>query len=129
MLLIAPAVPDTPVGVNTMRFGVLKFARSSKLKISALNCTECLALRVTFLNNAMSHWYWPGLYTPSRGALPKVPVAGLVYASGLNVGDAVKKAAVMNLGDAAREFLDFVANAKKRGICPLKRSGEEEMSI
>ena len=38
VLLIAPAVPDTPVGVNTMSFGVLKFARSSRLKISALNC-------------------------------------------------------------------------------------------
>jgi UDP-N-acetylglucosamine acyltransferase len=53
----------------------------------------------------------------------------LIYASGLNIGDAIKKAATMKLGDAAREFLDFVANAKKRGICPLKRSGEEEMSI
>jgi hypothetical protein len=38
VLLIAPAVPETPVGVNTMRFGVLKFARFSRLKISALNC-------------------------------------------------------------------------------------------
>jgi UDP-N-acetylglucosamine acyltransferase len=53
----------------------------------------------------------------------------LVYASRLNVGDAIKKGAEMKLGDAAREFLDFVANAKKRGICPLKRGAEEEMSI
>jgi len=53
----------------------------------------------------------------------------LVYASGLNVGDAIKKGAEMKLGDAAREFLDFVANAKKRGICPVKRGAEEEMSI
>jgi hypothetical protein len=30
----------------------------------------------------------------------------------------------MNLGAPAREFLDFVANAKKRGICPLKRGVE-----
>jgi UDP-N-acetylglucosamine acyltransferase len=45
----------------------------------------------------------------------------LVYASGLNVGEAVKDAATMKLGDAAREFIDFVANTKKRGICPLKR--------
>src|SRR6266404_2266959 len=35
----------------------------------------------------------------------------LIYASGLNVGDAIKKAADMKLGDAAREFLDFIANA------------------
>ena len=53
----------------------------------------------------------------------------LVYASGLNVGDAIKKGAQMKFGDAAREFLDFVANAKKRGICPVKRGAEEEMSI
>jgi hypothetical protein len=38
VLVIAPAVPDTPEGVNTIRFGVLKFARFSRLKISALNC-------------------------------------------------------------------------------------------
>jgi UDP-N-acetylglucosamine acyltransferase len=53
----------------------------------------------------------------------------LIYASGLNVGDAIKKAATMKLGDAAREFIDFVAIAKKRGICPLKRGADEEMSI
>src|SRR5215471_13458939 len=51
----------------------------------------------------------------------------LVYASGLNVGDAIKKGAEMKLGDAAREFLNFIANAKKRGICPLKRGTEEEI--
>jgi UDP-N-acetylglucosamine acyltransferase len=48
----------------------------------------------------------------------------LVYASGLNIGQAVEKANEMKLGAAAREFLDFVANAKKRGICPLKRGAE-----
>jgi UDP-N-acetylglucosamine acyltransferase len=53
----------------------------------------------------------------------------LIYASGLNIGDAIKKSAEMKLGDAAREFLDFVANAKKRGICPLKRGADDEMSI
>src|SRR5438132_10046596 len=45
----------------------------------------------------------------------------LVYTSGLNIPPALKKAAAMNFGAPAREFLDFVANAKKRGICPLKR--------
>lgn len=39
MLVIAPAVPERPVkfvavgGVNTMRFGVLKFARSRILRV------------------------------------------------------------------------------------------------
>jgi UDP-N-acetylglucosamine acyltransferase len=49
----------------------------------------------------------------------------LIYTSGLNIGQALEKAATMKLGPAAREFLDFVANAKKRGICPLKRGAEE----
>ena len=44
VLVIAPAVPDTPEGfaavggVKTIRFGVLKLARLSRLKISARNC-------------------------------------------------------------------------------------------
>ncbi len=53
----------------------------------------------------------------------------LVYQSGLNVQQALEKAATMKFGAPAREFLDFVANAKKRGICPLKRGAGEEMSI
>ena len=38
VLAIAPAVPEIPEGVNTIRFGVLKFARFRRLKISARNC-------------------------------------------------------------------------------------------
>ena len=53
----------------------------------------------------------------------------LVYTSGLNIGQALDKAATMKFGVAAREFLDFIANAKKRGICPLKRDAGAEMSI
>src|SRR3989440_6794698 len=53
----------------------------------------------------------------------------LVYTSGLNIGQAIKKAATMKLGASAQEFLDFVANAKKRGICPLKRGSDDEMLI
>jgi UDP-N-acetylglucosamine acyltransferase len=45
----------------------------------------------------------------------------LVYTTGLNISQALKKAAAIKFGAPAREFLDFVANAKKRGICPLKR--------
>jgi len=51
----------------------------------------------------------------------------LVYLSGLNISQALKKAATAKFGKPACEFLDFVANAKKRGICPLKRSGNEEV--
>jgi UDP-N-acetylglucosamine acyltransferase len=53
----------------------------------------------------------------------------LVYLSGLNISQALEKAATMKFGTSAREFLDFVANAKKRSICPLKRGGNEEMLI
>lgn len=53
----------------------------------------------------------------------------LIYSSGLNVGDAIKKAATMKLGHPAKEFLDFVANAKKRGICPLKRGEPEDIDL
>jgi UDP-N-acetylglucosamine acyltransferase len=53
----------------------------------------------------------------------------LIYLSGLNISQALEKAATINFGAAAREFLDFVANAKKRGICPLKRGGNKEMLI
>jgi len=51
----------------------------------------------------------------------------LVYLSGLNTSQALEKAETMSLGAPAREFLDFVAGAKKRGICPLKRkTGDDE---
>jgi UDP-N-acetylglucosamine acyltransferase len=45
----------------------------------------------------------------------------LIYLSEVNISQALEKAATMKFGAPAREFLDFVANAKKRGICPLKR--------
>jgi UDP-N-acetylglucosamine acyltransferase len=53
----------------------------------------------------------------------------LLYMSGLNIGQAIEKAATMKFGAPAREFIDFVANAKKRGICPLKRVTDNEMSV
>ena len=48
----------------------------------------------------------------------------LLYLSGLNIGQAIEKAAKMKFGAAAKEFFAFVANAKKRGICPYKRGAE-----
>ena len=45
----------------------------------------------------------------------------LIYLSELNISQALEKAVSIKFGAPAREFLDFVANAKKRGICPLKR--------
>jgi len=53
----------------------------------------------------------------------------LLYTSGLNISQALEKAETMNFGAPAREFFDFVAGAKKRGICPVKRGGADENSI
>ena len=53
----------------------------------------------------------------------------LVYLSGLNTSQALDKAASMTFGAAAREFLDFVATSKKRGICPLKPGRGDDVSI
>jgi UDP-N-acetylglucosamine acyltransferase len=53
----------------------------------------------------------------------------LLYLSGLNISQALDNAPTMKFGPAAREFLDFVANAKKRGICQLKRGAGEEIAI
>jgi UDP-N-acetylglucosamine acyltransferase len=53
----------------------------------------------------------------------------LIYQSGSNVGQAIEKAATMKFSAPAREFLGFVASAKKRGICPLKRSADNAVSI
>ena len=52
----------------------------------------------------------------------------LVYLRGLNTSQALEKAATMTLGAPAREFLDFVAASKKRGICPLKRGVGDNLS-
>jgi len=60
-----------------------------------------------------------GLSTKDRDEIKEA--FKLVYLSGLNTSQALEKAATMTLGAPAREFLDFVANSKKRGICPLKR--------
>ena len=53
----------------------------------------------------------------------------LVYLSGLNTSQALEKAETMTFGAPAREFLDFVASAKKRGICPLKRGAGDDVSV
>jgi UDP-N-acetylglucosamine acyltransferase len=53
----------------------------------------------------------------------------LVYLSGLNTSQALQKTKTMTFGAPAREFLDFVANSKKRGICPLKRDRDDDVSV
>src|SRR5213595_3619633 len=64
--------------------GLFRFAWFRKLKTSILNWNDWRSFTTTFLNSAMSHWYWPGPYMLLRGALPNVPFAGRAYAAGLN---------------------------------------------
>src|SRR6266516_3491957 len=53
----------------------------------------------------------------------------LIYLSGLNISQALEKAGTMKFSAPAREFVDFVANAEKRGICSLKRGRDEHKEI
>jgi UDP-N-acetylglucosamine acyltransferase len=53
----------------------------------------------------------------------------LIYLSGVNTSQALQKAETMSIGAPAREFLDFVVNSKKRGICPLKRGTGDDVSV
>lgn len=46
----------------------------------------------------------------------------LLYESGLNVTQALEQAEKKSWGAAAQSFFDFVAGAKRRGICGLRRS-------
>jgi UDP-N-acetylglucosamine acyltransferase len=53
----------------------------------------------------------------------------LIYLSGLNISQALEKAETMTFNTPGREFLDFVASSKKRGICPLKRGKSDDVSV
>ena len=46
----------------------------------------------------------------------------LLYESGLNVSQALAQASAQSWGAAAQTFFDFVASAKRRGICGLRRA-------
>ncbi len=50
----------------------------------------------------------------------------LLYRSGLNIRQALEKAAESDFGPLGREFFEFVGNAKKRGIVPYRHTAEEE---
>ncbi len=65
MLVIAPAVPERPEGVKTIKLGVLKFARLSRLKSSARNWIVSRSLTAVFLIVEKSHVASPGPLTES----------------------------------------------------------------
>ena len=68
--MIAPAVPDTPEGVNTIRFGVLKLARFKRLNISARNCRLSRSRIAVSFNAEKSQVASPGPISVSRPRLP-----------------------------------------------------------
>ena len=68
-----------------------------------------------------------GLSTKDRDEIKEA--FKLIYLSGLNMSQALEKAETMTFGAPAREFLDFVATSKKRGICPLKRGAGDDVSV
>ena len=49
----------------------------------------------------------------------------LLYESGLNVSQALAQAGARKWREPAQAFFDFVAAAKRRGICALRRTREE----
>src|ERR1051325_130003 len=53
----------------------------------------------------------------------------LVYLNGLNTSQALEKAATLTFGVPAREFLEFVASSKKRGICTLKPGTSDDVPV
>jgi UDP-N-acetylglucosamine acyltransferase len=53
----------------------------------------------------------------------------LIYQSGLNTSQALEKGRTMTFSAPAREFLDFVASSKKRGICPLRRGASDTVYV
>lgn len=50
----------------------------------------------------------------------------LLYKSGLNIRQALAAAEAAEFGAIGREFFEFVAQARKRGIVPYRHAGEKE---
>lgn len=50
----------------------------------------------------------------------------LLYQSGLNLSQALEKSAAANFGELGREFFEFVAEAKKRSVCPYRGKKDRE---
>lgn len=53
----------------------------------------------------------------------------LLYLSGLNLSQALEKSASANFGELGREFFEFVAEAKKRSVCPYRGKKDRAETI
>ncbi len=93
MAVITPAVGETPLGVNTTAFGVLKFAWFRILKNSARNCIRIRSRIGVSFSSEKSHVVRPGPVSVSRPRFPSNPLlfggarnaAGLKYSFGLPI--------------------------------------------
>ena len=63
-----------------------------------------------------------GMSAAERGEIKEA--FKLLYASGMNVGQALEAAKAREWGEAAGEFFAFAAGAKKRGLCAFKGNVE-----
>src|SRR5215475_4492033 len=70
VLVMTPAVGEIPDGVKATSFGILKFARFNKLKISARNCRFSRSLIFVSFIVEKSHVASPG---PRSVFLPRLP--------------------------------------------------------
>jgi UDP-N-acetylglucosamine acyltransferase len=50
----------------------------------------------------------------------------LLYLSGLNLSQALEQSATAHFGELGREFFEFVAEAKKRSVCPYRGKKDRE---
>ncbi len=67
-----------------------------------------------------------GLTAEQRGEIKRA--FDLLYRSGRNTAQALATATTSPWGPEGREFFDFVAGAKKRGICPM-RSATDRIAL
>lgn len=105
------------VGRLVITQGLSKFGRDIPPFCLAAGLNRVVSLNVIGLRRA-------GFTAEQRAEIARA--FALLYRRGLNVSQALA-AAESETGPLAREFFDFVAAAKRRGICRFaKRAGEEE---
>jgi len=110
----------THVGRLVMVQGSSAFGKDLPPFVVAAERNSVFGLNIVGLRRA-------GLSAKNRDQIKQA--FNLVYLSGLNTSQALDKAATMTFGAPAREFLDFVATSKKRGICPLKRDAGDDVPV
>ena len=100
------------VGRLVITQGVSGFGKDIPSYVAAAGINRVVGLNVVGLRRAG--------FDPADRAEIKAAFR-LLYESGLNVGQALARAREKNWREPAQAFFDFVAAAKRRGICALRR--------